>query len=99
MGVFSGEGLAIGFTKMRGTVRSASERMVEAAINSVEIPVTASVVSAGASSRSIGAQQIAAMATTMGGGQEINIDVHTQEIDPVKHAADLGYLVGSKLGW
>ena len=98
-GVFSGEGLAIGFTKMRGTVRSASERMVEAAINSVEIPVTASVVSAGASSRSIGAQQIAAMATTMGGGQEINIDVHTQEIDPVKHAADLGYLVGSKLGW
>lgn len=30
---------------------------------------------------------------------DINIEVHTQEIDPVKHAADLGYLVGSKLGW
>lgn len=30
---------------------------------------------------------------------DINIEVHTQEIDPVKHAADLGYEIGSRLGW
>lgn len=31
-------------------------------------------------------------------GATVNVDVHTQEIDPVKHAADLGHEISSRLG-
>ena len=33
-----------------------------------------------------------------GGGIYIDMPITTQEIDPVKHAADLGYVVASRLG-
>ncbi len=32
------------------------------------------------------------------GDRPIEINVHTEEIDPVKHAADLGYELSTRLG-
>ena len=98
-GVYSGEGLAIGFTKMRGVVRDASERMVEAAINSVEIPVTASITAGVPTVGAMSASQLASVVSQNGPGVVVNQEINTQEIDPVKHAADLGYEIGSRLGW
>lgn len=99
MGVFSGEGLAIGLTKMRGVVRDASNRMVEAAINSVEIPVTASITAGVPTIGAMSASQLASVVSQNGPGVVVNQEINTQEIDPVKHAADLGYEIGSRLGW
>ena len=99
MGVYSGEGLAIGFTKMRGVVRDASERMVEAAVNSVEIPVTASITAGVPTVGAMSASQLASVVSQNGPGVVVNQEINTQEIDPVKHAADLGYEIGSRLGW
>lgn len=33
-----------------------------------------------------------------GNGPTVNVEVNTQEIDPVKHAADLGYEISARLG-
>ena len=84
---------------MRGVVRDASERMVEAAINSVEIPVTASITAGVPTVGAMSASQLASVVSQNGPGVVVNQEINTQEIDPVKHAADLGYEIGSRLGW
>ena len=72
--------------------------MVEAAVTGVEIPVTASIGTGTAGYGAMGAAQLAAAVSNAGTSVVVNQEINTQEIDPVKHAADLGYEIGSRLG-
>jgi TP901 family phage tail tape measure protein len=85
MGMFTGEGFALGIRKMYSMVSDAGKGLAESAIHPVTIPV-----GNGGLGRPVGGGE---------GSGNVYVTVNTEEIDPVKHAADLGYEIGARLAW
>lgn len=86
LGSFSGLGLAQGLASEEKTVLSASQRLANAIAGSrtgYNSPYYGHITPAGGSE-----------------GKHVSVDmkVYTQEINPVKHAADLGYEIAGRLG-
>lgn len=92
IGIFSGEGLAIGLKEMEDQVSRAGMEMAAAAIHPVVVPVSYSGTGSSDTPSNNGSEDDPR-------GNNITVNVHTEEIDPEKHAADLGYEIGNRLGW
>jgi len=85
IGEMNGKGLAEGMVNMIGAVTNAGTLMAQAAIQPANTAL---------STMSDSAASANPMTT---GGNKFEMNVYTQEIDPVKHAADLGWLISTSV--
>ena len=100
LGNFTGEGLAIGLDKMQSMVSRSGKALALAAIPNMNdmtfrSPYTQTPQLVRDYNDSVNANNGAGQGTTV---NNFDIDVNTQEIDPVKHSADLGYEISRTLG-
>lgn len=97
-GEMNGLGLANGLGALISRVKAAGKRLAEAAVTPIESSTFEPVV--------FGMPRPALPGSVSGGssggfgadGLTINQTINTQEINPVKHAADLGYELARRLG-
>lgn len=103
IGVYTGEGLAVGLSKMRDRVVEASEMLAEAAVTDVD---PFEVNTNGDDPRNGGDGPYSRFGKPKPPSGDsysqsqpvvINQTINTQEINPLKHAADLGYEVATRL--